>query len=131
MAPLPCSWFLVHYWRLRHRILGCFPERGAGARVTIRRGGEMLTDNGTASFDNGDTVTFNVNSSCCTSYSSQSIQVNGDLTADDTTFNDSNANGSSVIDVNSGGNIKATGSTFTLTRSAQQQCRVRERRPHR
>ena len=81
-------------------------------------GGQTLTDDGMVSFDSGDTVTFNVNSSCCTSYSSQSIQVNGDLTADDTTFNDSNANGSSVIDVNSGGNIKATGSTFTLTNLA-------------
>ena len=57
-------------------------------------GGQTLTDDGMVSFDRGDTVTFNVEPSCCTSLQFESIQENGDLTADDTTFNDSDANGS-------------------------------------
>ena len=83
---------------------------GAGATVEIG-GGQTLTDNGMVSFASGDTVTLNVN--CC--YSSQAIQVNGDLTADDTTINDNTTNGSSVISINSGGKLQATGSTFSLT----------------
>ena len=58
--------------------------------------------------------------------------VNGDLTADDTTFNDDNGNGTSVMAINSGGNLKPPASTFSLSYlSIRQQRRVRERRPHR
>jgi hypothetical protein len=88
--------------------LGASLNVGAGSTVEIGAG-QTLTDNGTVSFASGDAVTFNVSSN-----SSQSIQVNGDLTANATTFNDDNADGSSVIDINSGGSLKATGSTFNL-----------------
>ena len=77
-------------------------------------GGQTLTDDGMVSFDSGDTVTFNVNSSCCTSYSSQSIQVNGDLTADDTNFKDTNGDGSSSLVVNSGGDLSLASSIYSL-----------------
>ena len=75
-----------------------------GTRVPVEfPPGQTLTDNGTLSFANGDTVT--LNSNCC---SSAAIVVAGTMTASGTTFN-----GGSIT-VNSGGIITPTNSTFNL-----------------
>ena len=66
-----------------------------------------MTDDGTVSFASGDTVTLDWY------YSSQAIDVSGDLTAEDTTFN--KTGGNSTLSVNPNGNLQATGSTFSLS----------------
>jgi hypothetical protein len=77
---------------------------GAGANVTIAAG-QTLTDNGALTFAAGDTVS--MGAGCCT----QTIAVDGTLTAADTTF----TGGNGQITVGSGGNLMASGSTFSIT----------------
>ncbi len=75
--------------------------------------GQTLTDDGTLSFASGDTVTLDGN--CC---SSAEILVAGTMTAAGTTFNGTDGGGS--IAVNSGGQLTATSSTFSLNQLAVQ-----------
>ena len=67
---------------------------------------QTLTDDGMLSFAAGDSVT--LESNCC---SAAEITVSGTLTANDTTF----SGGSGNITVNSGGQLIATNSTFSIS----------------
>ena len=79
-----------------------------GANVPVQiPPGETLTDDGTLSFASGDTLTLDGN--CC---SSAEIVVAGTLTAAGTTFTGTDGGGSIVV--NSGGQLNATSSTFSL-----------------
>ena len=71
---------------------------------------QTFSDNGKVSFAPGDTVT--LNGARC--YSTQQIAVAGTLTANDTTFN-SNNTGTSILALNSGGDLIASTSTIDLT----------------
>ncbi len=79
---------------------------GAGVRVQIPEG-ETLTDDGTLSFASGDTLT--LGSACC---SAAEIVVAGTLTAAGTTFTGISESGTIVV--NSGGELNATSTTFSV-----------------
>ena len=76
---------------------------GAGASVTIQAG-QTLTDNGALTFAADDTVSMG---SCCYS---QTIAIGGTLTAVGTTF----TGGGGQISVNTGGELIASDSTFSI-----------------
>ncbi len=85
-----------------------------GTNVTVEiQAGQTLSDSGTLNFATGDTVSFN-------NYaydSTTSIVVNGndDRHRDDTFSLTTNSGYTTVIQVNSGGHLTASNSTFTLT----------------
>ena len=85
---------------------------GSGASVQISPG-QTLTDDGTLSFASGDTLTLDAN--CC---SAAEIVVAGTMTAAGTTFTGTDGGGSIVV--NSGGQLTATSSTFSLNQLAVQ-----------
>ena len=75
---------------------------GAGASLLIE---STLTDNGTLTFASGDTVTLG----------NTQIVVGGTMTAASDSFATNNGNYFTGIQVNAGGHLKATGSSFTLS----------------
>jgi hypothetical protein len=81
-----------------------------GANVPVQiGGGQAITDNGSLSFASGDAVYF-----ATAQYATTQIVVNGTMSATGTNFiNPGNAYASTnQVVVNSGGELKATGSTF-------------------
>ena len=72
--------------------------------------GQTVTDDGAVTFSTGDSLTFDVG--CCDT--SQSVVVGGSLTAEGTTFSDTNSGGGSTISVNYGGDIAIASSTYSL-----------------
>ena len=79
---------------------------GPNVSVQISEG-VTLTDNGTLSFADGDTLT--MGSACC---SAAEIVVAGTLTAAGTTFTGTSESGTIVV--NSGGQLNATSTTFSV-----------------
>ena len=89
-------------------VAGASLSVGAGANVKLN-GNQTITDNGTLSFAAGDVVSLSL------SGNGSQIAVNGLLSATSTTFQNADCCGSTSIAVNSGGEIAATNSTFSLS----------------
>ena len=84
-----------------------------GANVPVQLPeGETLTDDGTLSFASGDTLT--LGAGCC---SAAEIVVAGTLTAAGTTFTGTGSSGTIVV--NSGGQLNATSTTFSVNQACR------------
>ena len=90
---------------------------GAGATVAVGpdvavvlSAGSTLTDNGTLTFDNGDTVALQGGVGGCCSAAPSPIVIGGTLKAINTTFNGA----ASTITANSNGGVIASSSVFNI-----------------
>jgi hypothetical protein len=89
---------------------------GTNSTVQIQ-GGQTITDNGTINFSTGDTVTFGTAFNQTTPF-----LINGSLTSTGMTFNSAGPNGNSttLLQVNPGGHLTSTNSTFALNQLVYQ-----------